>query len=194
MQILFLIAALGLAQEPPLQIPPPPAEAPLQAPAQTPAQAPTQVPAMAPTAPAPVPVAATAPMPSAAPLSYYSESFAFTWDRTIPLSINLDGLKVGSIFFNKRMIQPGVFNIFKGAEFGTRAQVEVTNTGQRPKVPGFAVAVIDKDGRLLGVASGGTKLGTVKPGETETFDLNFSQVKERLASGDKFLLAIELRD
>ena len=191
MQTLLLIAALGLVQEPPLQIPLPPAEAPIQAPAQPPVSA-----VAAPLVPAqaPLPVAPAPPTPSAAPLSYYSESFTFTWDRTIPLSINLDDLKVSSIFFNKRMIQPGLFNIFKGAEFGTRAQVEVTNTGKHPKVPGFAVAVIDKDGRLLGVASGGTKLGTVKPGETETFDLNFTQVKERLASGDRFLLAIELRD
>ena len=122
-------------------------------------------------------------------ITHKSLSFTFSWDRTIPLAINLDGLKVSSIFFNKRVVQ-----IFKGAEFGTRAQVEVTNTGKHPKVPGFAVAVLDKDGRLLGVASGGTKVGTIKPGDTETFDLNFTQVKERLATGDKFLLAIELRD
>jgi hypothetical protein len=137
---------------------------------------------------------ATAPAAPAAPLSFYSESFPFSWDRTIPLSINLDGMKVSSIFFNKRVIEKGFLELFKGAEFGTRAQVEVTNTGKYPKVPGFAVAVIDKDGRLLGVASGGTKVGTIKPGDTETFDLNFSQVKERLSAGDKFLLAIELRD
>jgi hypothetical protein len=134
-------------------------------------------------------VVASAPTAPAAPLSFYSDSFPFSWDRTIPLAINLDGLKVSSIFFNKRVVQ-----IFKGAEFGTRAQVEVTNTGKHPKVPGFAVAVLDKDGRLIGVASGGTKVGTIKPGDTETFDLNFTQVKERLASGDRFLLAIELRD
>jgi hypothetical protein len=137
---------------------------------------------------------AAVPTVAAAPLSFYSERFAFSWDRTIPLSINLDGLKVSSIFFNKRIIQPGFFSLIKGAEFGTRAQVEVTNTGKFPKVPGFAVAVLDKDGRLLGVASGGTKFGTIEPGGTETFDLNFTQVKERLAFGDKFLLAIELRD
>jgi hypothetical protein len=135
-----------------------------------------------------------APAPTVAPLSFFSENFSFSWDRTIPLSISLDGLKVSSIFFNKRVVEKGFFSFLKGAEFGTRAQVEVTNTGKVPKVPGFAVAVMDKDGRLLGVASGGTKLGTVKPGETETFDLNFTQVKERLASGDKFYLAIELRN
>jgi hypothetical protein len=191
MQTLIFLAALGLVQEPPLQIPPPPMEAPA-------AQAPTQ-----PSAPAtplkapPQPVQAQVPAPAgalgtavtAAPLSFYSEKIAFAWDRTIPLSIDVDGLKVTSIFFNKRIAK-----ILKGAEFGTRAQVEVTNTGKHPKVPGFATAVFDKDGRLLGVASGGTKFGTIKPGETETFDLNFSQVKERLSSGETFFLAIELSD
>ncbi|MBP1772238.1 MAG: hypothetical protein H6P99_1401 [Holophagaceae bacterium] len=165
----LLIAALNFAQTPAQTVPPPPA-------------------------PATAPPAAAAPAPAPAPLSFFTESYAFVWDRTIPLTINLDGLKVSSIFFNKRVVQPGFFNLLKGAEFGTRAQVEVTNTGKYPKVPGFAVAVLDKDGRLIGVASGGTKVGTIKPGETETFDLNFTQVKERLAFGDRFLLAIELRN
>ncbi len=164
MQTLLLVTALGLVQAPP------------------------------PAGPAAPAVQAPAAVPAAAPLSFQSETLAFAWDRVIPLAVNLDGLKVTSIFFNKRVVQPGFFSVLKGAEFGTRAKIEVTNTGKYPKVPGFAVAVIDKDGRLLGVASGGTRVGTIKPGETETFDLNFTQVKERLASGDKFFLAIELRN
>ncbi|HEY3401333.1 MAG TPA: hypothetical protein VGK03_11950 [Geothrix sp.] len=146
-----------------------------------------QAPSTPPPAPPPAPASETS-------LSYYAETLPFAWDRMIPLTVNVDGLKVSSIFFNRRVVQPGFFNLLKGAEFGTRAQVEVTNTGKYPKVPGFAVAVLDKDGKLLGVASGGTKVGTIKPGETETFDLNFTQVKERLAKGDRFLLAIELRN
>ncbi|HEX9009560.1 MAG TPA: hypothetical protein VF804_04275 [Holophagaceae bacterium] len=142
--------------------------------------------------PPPPPTAAS--VAPAQPLSFYSGTFPFVWDRTLPMTVDLDGLKVTSIFFNKRKVDPGFFSILKGAEFGTRAQVEVTNTGKYPKVPGFAVAVLDRDGNLLGVASGGTKLGTVKPGDTETFDLNFTQVKERLSKGDRFLLSIELRD
>lgn len=192
MKSLFLIATLGLAQEPPLQIPPPTPAAPVQAP---------EPPASKPAPPAQVqaPAAATAAVAPAnqtplAPLTFFSDSFGYAWDRVIPISISLDGLKVNSIFFNKRAVKSGVLSFLNDAEFGTRAQVEVTNTSTRPKVPGFAVAVLDKDGRLIGVASGGTKVGTIKPGETETFDLNFSQVKERLASGDKFLLAIELRN
>jgi len=177
MQSLLLAAALGLVQAPATAPAPAPASAPAATSVQAPAQAQTEAQAQ-----------------PAAPLSFFTDSFPFQWDRTIPLSINVDGLKVSSIFFNKRVVQPGFFNIFKGAEFGTRAQVEVTNTSKYPKVPGFAVAVLDKDGRLIGVATGGTKVGTIKPGETETFDLNFTQVKERLAFGDRFLLAIELRN
>lgn len=147
-----------------------------------------------PPAPTPTPAPATTQVAPARPLSFYSESFPYIWNRTIPMSIDLDGLKVTSIFFNTRKVEPGFFNLFQGIEFGTRAQLEVTNTSKHPKVPGFAVAVLDKDGKLLGVASGGTKLGTMKPGDTETFDLNFTQVKERLPKGDRFLLSIELRD
>jgi hypothetical protein len=193
MQTLLLLAVLGLTQEPPLQIPPPTQEAPAAAPATPASSAPKAVPA-APTKAPTKALATPGPTATTFPLSFYSDSFTFAWDRIIPLSVNLDGLKVNSIFFNKRAVEHGAFGFLKGAEFGTRAQVEVTNTSKSPKVPGFAVAVIDKDGRLLGVASGGTKVGTVKPGETETFDLNFTQVKERLASGDKFFLAIELRN
>ena len=110
------------------------------------------------------------------------------------MNLSVDGLNVSQIFFDKRVIDSGVFGFLKGAEFGTRAQLKVTNTSSFPKVPGFAVAVLDKDGNLLGVASGGTKIGTLKPGATETFDLNFTQVHERLSKGDRFLIAVELRN
>ena len=124
------------------------------------------------------------------PLGFYSRRTDFKWDRLVPLGFEVDGLKVNSIFFNNRELKS---TWIKEASFGTRAQVEVTNTAKTDRIPGFAVAVFDKDGSLLGVASGGTKLGVVRPGETETFDLNFSQVKERLPGGDHFVLSVELR-
>jgi hypothetical protein len=193
MQPLLFVALLGLAQEPPLQVPPPTPAAPAPAPESPKAAAPAAPAPAAPGRPA-AQVQPPAPATAETPLSFYAANLPYAWDRVIPLAITVDGLKVSSIFFNRREVRPGFFNLLKGAEFGTRAQVEVTNTGKYPKVPGFAVAVLDKDGRLLGVASGGTKFGTIKPGETETFDLNFTQVKERLASGDRFYLAIELRN
>ena len=83
-------------------------------------------------------------------------------------------------------------NLFRSAEFGTRAVVEVTNTSGTTRVPGFAVAVFDADNQLLGVASGGPKIGGVSAGETETYELNFHQVVERIPRADHFILAVEL--
>jgi hypothetical protein len=153
------------------------------------AQAP---PAPAPAQPAPVPAAtAAAPAAAAKPLSFLARRFPFHWDQFIPLNAEVDGLKINSIFFNRRTFRSGPL---KGADFGTRAQVEVTNTATTSRVPGFAVAVFDAEDRLLGVASGGTTLGTVRPGVTETFDLSFRQVLERLPRGDHFYLSVELTD
>ena len=129
-----------------------------------------QDPTAAPPAPAPA-QQAPAPQPAAQdqkPLSFFSQRFKFHWDQFMPLTAEVDGLRINSIFFNKRTM-----SLFKSAEFGTRAVVDVTNTSSATRTPGFAVAVFDAQNRLLGVASGGPKIGGVRAGETETFDLSF---------------------
>jgi len=125
------------------------------------------------------------------PLSFFSKKYAYTWDVLIPLNAEVDGLKLNTIFFNRREIQSG---LLKGAEFGTRAQVEVTNASNKTRIPNFAVAVFDDEERLLGVAIGGTKLLGVRPGNTETFDLNFSRVLQRLPKGTHFVLSLEFAE
>ena len=125
------------------------------------------------------------------PLGFFSQRFPYLWDTLLPLKIEVDGLKLNTIFFNRREIRSG---LLKGAEFGTRAQIEVTNTAQRVRVPNFAVAVFDEGERLLGVATGGTKLRGVQPGDTETFDLNFSRVLQRLPKGTHFVLSVEFAE
>jgi hypothetical protein len=143
----------------------------------------------------PQPTAAPAPANTAAatlkPLSFASKRFPYRWNATLSLNMDVDGLKVTTIFFNRREIKGG---LLKGADFGTRCQLEVTNGSNHPKVPGFAVAVFDAEDRLLGVSSGGTRVGTVKPGDTETFDLNFRFLSERLPLGSYFILSVELSD
>ena len=145
-------------------------------------------------APAPAPAPA-APAPAAAaprPLGFTSFKLPYVWNKLIAIKdVELDGLKVNSIFFNKR--EAKVWPL-KGADFGTRASIEVTNNSAQPRIPGFAVAVFDSEDRLLGVATGGTKFGAVRPGSTESFSLNFHQVLERLPKGDHFHLSIELTD
>lgn len=123
--------------------------------------------------------------------SFSSASYPYHWDQLLPVNLEVDGLQVKTIFFNER--EP-TNRFLKGRKYGFRAQLEATNTSAKPCKPSFAVAVFDEEGRLLGAANGGTRLGTVKPGETETFDLNFSHVKQRLHRGSKFFLTIELRN
>jgi len=124
-----------------------------------------------------------------APLSFSSVKYKYHWDRIIPLDMSVDELRIKTIFFNKRELAK---SFLKGAQFGTRAQVEVENLSSKPKSPGFAVAVFDANDNLVGVASGGTKVGVIKPGKTEKFDLNFFQVTERLQRGAYFYVSVEL--
>ena len=123
------------------------------------------------------------------PLSFHSQRFDYKWDTLLPLNIEVDGLKVNTIFFNRRKINSWPL---KSADFGARAQVEVTNKSKQTRIPGFAVAVFDAENRLLGVGNGGAKVGSIDPGGTETFDLNFSRVSERLPLGVYFYLTVEL--
>lgn len=122
------------------------------------------------------------------PLGFFSQKFPYKWDVLLPLKVEVDGLRLNTIFFNRREINSWPL---KGAEFGTRAQIEVTNTAKKVRVPNFAVAVFDEEGRLLGVATGGSKITGVAPGETETFDLNFSRILQRLPKGTHFVLSLE---
>lgn len=137
----------------------------------------------------PQPAAATEAGKDLKPLSFFSQRFDYKWDTLLPVNYEVDGLKVATIFFNRRQVTSWPL---KGADFGARAQVEVTNTTNQPRIPGFAVAVFDAENRLLGVASGGARVGNIGPGKTETFDLNFSKVTERLPLGTYFYLSVEL--
>ncbi|MCL1893031.1 MAG: hypothetical protein FWG02_02185 [Holophagaceae bacterium] len=127
--------------------------------------------------------------PQQAPLSFSSLRYNYHWDRMIPLDFSVDNLQIKTIFFNKREINK---TFLKGAQFGTRAQVEVQNTSDTSKNVGFAVAVFDERDNLVGVATGGSKLGVVRPGKTRKFDLNFWQVTERVHRGAYFVLSVEL--
>jgi hypothetical protein len=150
--------------------------------------------------PAPAPAAQAAPAPAAAPaqapstpdlkpLSFFSQRFKFQWDKLMLLSADVDGLKINSIYFQYRTM-----SLFKGSNLGTRSVIQVTNLADADRYPGFAVAVFDADNRLLGVASGGPKLGGVHPKETEEFSMDFTKVLERVPKADHFYLAVELKN
>jgi len=122
-------------------------------------------------------------------LSFVSQRLNYHWDQLLPLQVEVDGIKVNSIFFNRKEVK-----ILKTLELGARAQLDVTNTTGKARRPGFAVAVFDKEDRLLGASCGGPRFARLGPGETNTFDLDFSHVVERLPNGAYFVLSVELAD
>ena len=123
------------------------------------------------------------------PLGFTSQRIPFVWDKLIQLNLEVDGLKINSIYFNKRTLK-----VLKSAEFGTHAVVAATNTASATRIPGFAVAVFDAQDNLVGVGNGGPTFGGVPAGETETFDLGLSRVIERIPKADHFYLSVELSD
>ena len=55
----------------------------------------------------------------------------------------------------------------------------------------LALALFDESGNLVGCGTTGSKLGTTRPGETETFFVAFDYVKSRLATAKTFYLTVE---
>jgi hypothetical protein len=121
------------------------------------------------------------------PLSFLSTRLPFHWDKSIKIGEEVDGLIIQSVIFNKRKS-----NLFKRMDFGIRAKIGIMNTSSHLRMPGFAIAVFDAENRMLGVASGGNRIGGVRAGESTTFDLNFYQVVERISKAEYFYLSTEL--
>ncbi len=71
------------------------------------------------------------------------------------------------------------------------AHVTVSNTGDRARVAGLAIALHDDAGRLLAVASGGNKLTSVRPGRQKTFSLVFDGVYHEAHRASSFEISLE---
>lgn len=74
-----------------------------------------------------------------------------------------------------------------------KALVKVTNGSSRQVRIGIAIALYDADGKLVGAGTSGTTLGTVTPGDTAQFAVEFGNVTERLEQAAQFHLALEAR-
>ena len=76
---------------------------------------------------------------------------------------------------------------------GYKATVKISNGSSQQVGVGLAVAIYDKDVKLIGAGSGGTTLGTVDPGGTAQFTVDFKDVSARLEQADQFHIALEIR-
>jgi hypothetical protein len=76
---------------------------------------------------------------------------------------------------------------------GYKATVKISNGSSQQVGVGLAVAIYDKDVKLIGAGAGGTTLGTVDPGGTAQFTVDFKEVTARLEQADQFHIALEIR-
>ena len=76
---------------------------------------------------------------------------------------------------------------------GYKATVKITNGSSRQTGVGLAVAIYDKDSKLIGTGSTSTTLGTIDPGGNAQFTVDFKDVTSRLEEADQFHIALETR-
>jgi len=76
---------------------------------------------------------------------------------------------------------------------GYKATVKVVNGSSAQARVGIAVAIYDKDSKLIGAGTTGTTLGTIDPGDNSQFTIDFKDVTVRLEQADQFHIALETR-
>ncbi|HYS78227.1 MAG TPA: hypothetical protein VEO94_05270 [Candidatus Dormibacteraeota bacterium] len=76
---------------------------------------------------------------------------------------------------------------------GYKATVKVVNGSSGQVRIGIGVAIYDKDSKLIGAGTTGTTLGTIDPGDTSQFSVDFKDVTARLEQADQFHIALETR-
>ena len=76
---------------------------------------------------------------------------------------------------------------------GYKATLKVVNESSRQVGVGVAVVLYDQDGKLVGSGTAGTTIGTIDPGDSAQFTVDFSHVTERLEQAATFQIALETR-
>jgi hypothetical protein len=78
-----------------------------------------------------------------------------------------------------------------GIKTGYKATVKVVNGSTKQAAVGVVVAVYDGSGKLVGAGSSGTRIGTIDPGDSADFEIEFNNVTERLEQATQFQIALQ---
>jgi hypothetical protein len=118
----------------------------------------------------------------------FSKAYAFKTDTVLEMGVEMPGgLRLDSVEFvlPKPGAEPG------GTFSGPKVKVGISNLGASAVKIGVAIAVTDADGRLVGVASGGTKLFPVRADRAIIYTLSVNGVRSALAEGTVFRISVE---
>jgi len=118
----------------------------------------------------------------------FSKAYAFKPDTILEVGTEIPGgLRLDSVEFAlpKEGAERG------GLFAGPKVKVGISNLGTSAVKIGVAIAVTDADGRLVGVASGGTKLFPVRADRAIVYSLSINGVRSELANGTVFRISVE---
>ena len=118
-----------------------------------------------------------------------SERFDFKADVTLQIgAVATDGIRVDSVRFNLPLPKGGRVSRTAGP---AKVTVAISNAGPIARRLGVAVALFDAQGRLVGVASGGSRLTHLKAGRQKRYKLIFEDVHAEIAGATTFQISVE---
>ncbi len=115
-----------------------------------------------------------------------SARYRFEGNKRLALDISVDDVRAEEIKFE----WPATVLRFKS---GYKATVKVANGSTRQAAIGVAVALYDQDSKLVGAGTAGSTIGTIDPGDSADFTIDFTHVTGRLEQATQFQIALETR-
>ena len=122
--------------------------------------------------------------PAAAALN--SAQYKFEGNRWLSLDLAVGDVRTEVIRFDWPSAVLGI-------KTGYKATVKVVNGSAKQASVGVVVAVYDSSGKLVGAGSSGTRIGTIDPGDSADFEIEFNNVTERLEQAAQFQIALQAR-
>jgi len=115
-----------------------------------------------------------------------SARYRFEGNKWLSLDLAVDDVRAEAIKFD----WPATVMRIKT---GYKATVKVVNGSSHQAAVGLAVALYDQDSKLVGAGTAGTTIGTIDPGDSAQFTIEFSHLTERLEQVSQFHIALETR-
>jgi hypothetical protein len=128
---------------------------------------------------------------SAAQADLVSKSYEFRGDLLLEIGATTqDGVRVDNVRFHMPPTVDGVTTRTAGL---ANATVTVSNTGKGSRKVALALALFDEQGRLVGVASVGSGMRSVRAGRQRSFTLIFDHVNSLIHRAKTFQISVETR-
>ncbi len=120
----------------------------------------------------------------------FSKRYQFKNGVKLELGVALPGgLRVDNVQFTI----PGAGSTRARVDGPGRADVAISNDSKESRRVGIALALYDGEGRLLAVASGGSRFLPLKPDRQATYTLVFDDVNSEIHKAMTFQISIEPR-